>query len=97
MNFAEVETEDRRLVMLRGLHAAAHYSANAYLLRRYCESLGHTVSADRIEQDIAWLTEQGLVTRRAPEGVTVATLTQRGQDVADGAASVPGVARPRPD
>jgi hypothetical protein len=97
MNFAQAETEDRRLVILRGLHAAAHYSANAYLLRRFAESLGHTVSADRIEQDVAWLAEQGLVTRKAPEGVTVATLTQRGQDVADGSATVPGVARPRPE
>ena len=97
MNFAEVETQDRRLVILRGLQAAAHYTANAYLMRRYCESLGHTISADRIEQDIAWLAEQGLVTRKATEGVTVATLTQRGQDVADGSATVPGVARPRPE
>ena len=69
----------------------------AYLLRRFAESVGHTVSADRIEQDIAWLAEQGLVTRKAPEGVTVATLTQRGQDVADGSATVPGVQRPRPE
>ena len=97
MNFAEFQTEDRRLVLLRALHAAAQYSANAYLLRRFAESVGHTVSADRIEQDIAWLAEQGLVTRKAPEGVTVATLTQRGQDVADGSATVPGVARPRPE
>ncbi len=97
MNFAQFQTEDRRLVLLRALHAAAQYSANAYLLRRFAESLGHTASADRIEQDIAWLAEQGLVTRKAPEGVTVATLTQRGQDVADGSATVPGVARPRPE
>ncbi|MEN9626817.1 MAG: hypothetical protein RJA10_43 [Pseudomonadota bacterium] len=97
MNFAQFQTEDRRLVLLRALHAAAQYSANAYLLRRFAESVGHTVSADRIEQDIAWLAEQGLVTRKAPEGVTVATLTQRGQDVADGSATVPGVARPRPE
>lgn len=97
MNFAQFQTEDRRLVLLRALHAAAQYTANAYLLRRFAESLGHTASADRIEQDVAWLVEQGLVTRKAPEGVTVATLTQRGQDVADGSATVPGVARPRPE
>jgi hypothetical protein len=97
MNFAEVETEDRRLVILRGLKAAAHYSANAYLMRRYCESVGHTVSADRIESDIAWLAEQGLLKREVRDTVTVATLTQRGQDVADGSATVPGVARPRPE
>lgn len=97
MNFAQAETEDRRLVLLRGLHASAAYRANAYLLRRFAESVGHTVSADRIEQDIAWLAEQGLAERLVSQGVTVATLTQRGQDVAEGSATVPGVARPRPE
>lgn len=96
-SFAEVETEDRRLVLLRALHAAAAYRANAYLLRRFAESVGHTVSADRIEADIAWLAEQGLVDKDVNQGVTVATLTQRGQDVAEGSATVPGVARPRPE
>ena len=96
MNFAQFQTEDRRLVLLRALHAAAQYSANAYLLRRFAESVGHTVSADRIEQDIAWLAEQGLVERTKHQDVTVAQLLQRGLDVATGATTVPGVARPQP-
>lgn len=96
-SFSEVETEDRRLVILRGLQAAAAYRGNAYLMRRFAESLGHTVSADRIESDIAWLAEQHLLDREVIDGVTVATLTQRGQDVALGSATVPGVARPRPE
>ena len=96
MKFDQYETEDRRLVLLRALQHATQYKANAYLLRRYCESIGHTVIADRIEQDIAWLAERGLVERAQHLGVTVATLTQRGLDVATGAASVPGVQRPQP-
>lgn len=96
MNYAEFETQDRRLVLLRALHVAAQYKANAYLLRRYCESIGHTVSADRLEQDIAWLAEQGLVERTKHQDVTVAQLLQRGLDVATGATTVPGVARPQP-
>lgn len=97
MNFDEVETQDRRLVLLRGLEAAAQYRANAYLLRRYAQSVGHSVSADRLEQDIAWLAEQSLLEVDKAGGVTVATLTTRGLDVATGAATVPGVARPRPE
>lgn len=97
MKFDEVETQDRRLVLLRGLENAAQYRANAYLLRRFAESVGHTASADRLEQDIAWLAEQGLVDRQVAGGVTVATLTTRGLDVATGAATVPGVQRPRPE
>ncbi|HRD84469.1 MAG TPA: ArsR family transcriptional regulator [Rubrivivax sp.] len=97
MRFEEVETADRRLVLLRGLADAAQYRANAYLLRRYAEAIGHTASADRIETDITWLAEQGLVERAVNEGVTVATLTARGLDVSTGAATTPGVARPRPE
>lgn len=88
--------EDRRLVLLRALHAAAQYRSNALLLRRYCHAVGHVVSADRMEQDLAWLKEQGLVELEQAERITVATLTSRGQDVATGAATVPGVARPQP-
>ena len=96
MNFAEFQTQDRRLVLLKGLENAVQYRANAFLLRRYCDACGHVVSADRIEQDLAWLGEQGLVTVAQSENVTVATLTTRGLDVATGRASVPGVQRPQP-
>lgn len=96
MKFDQFETEDRRLVLLRGLENAAQYRANAYLLRRYCEALGHVVSSDRIEQDLAWLAEQGLVERTQAAGVTVVTLTVRGLDVANGSTRVPGVQPPRP-
>lgn len=96
LNFAEFESQDRRLVLLRALQAAAEYRANAYLLRRYCEVLGHVTPADRLETDLAWLREQGLVGTEQQQGVTVATLTQRGLDVATGATTVPGVQRPAP-
>lgn len=94
--FADFQTEDRRLVLLRGLASCAQYRANAILLRHFCGAVAHVVSADRIEQDIAWLHEQGLAVRDRVHGVTVATLTVRGLDVATGAASVPGVQKPQP-
>lgn len=97
MNFDQYQTEDRRLVLLKGLAAAAQYRANGYLLRRFADQVGHTASADRIAADLAWLAEAGLITAEstAPD-VTVATLTARGLDVADGRATHPGVAKPRP-
>lgn len=94
--YEQFQTEDRRLTLLRGLASSAQYRANALLLRRFCASVGHSASADRIEQDIAWLAEQGLLVREATEGVTVATLTARGLDVAAGRTEVPGVQRPQP-
>lgn len=95
-SYDQFQTEDRRLVLLRGLQNSASYRANAFLLRRYCEAVAHIVSADRIEQDIAWLHEQGLAVREQLDGVTLATLTQRGLDVATGATTVPGVEKPQP-
>lgn len=89
-------TEDRRLVLLRALENSAQYSAPAVLLKRFCDRLGHVVSSDRIEQDLNWLREMGLVSLAAGEGVTVATLNVRGMDVATGRARVPGVAMPQP-
>ncbi len=96
LSYAEFEAQDRRLVVLRALQHAFQYRSNAMLLRRYCAAVGHTVSADRLEQDLAWLREQDLVDLNNAEGVTVATLTQRGLDVATGSAEAPGVARPAP-
>ena len=96
MKYAQFETEDRRLVILRALLSAVQYKANAYLLRRFCNGIGHTVSADRLEQDLAWLKEQSLVELESAGGVSVATLTQRGADVAEGNTTVPGVQRPQP-
>lgn len=96
MTFDEFQTEDRRLVILRALSAAAEYRANGFLLRTYCDTVGHTVSTDRLAADAAWLDEQGLVKSVTQANVMVVTLTERGLDVAQGRAKVPGVARPRP-
>lgn len=96
MSFRDVMTEDRRLTLLKGLENATAYKAAQFLLGRYCEQFGHTVSQDQIRTDLAWLREQGLVTVDEPEGVYVATLTSRGLDVATGRARAPGVARPQP-
>ncbi len=96
MNFDDFQTADRRLVLLKALESAAQYRANALLLRRYCDAVGHATSAARIETDLAWLAEQGLVGYEQVQGVTVVTLTARGLDAAQGRAVVPGVAKPQP-
>lgn len=96
MKFAAFQEEDRRLVLLKALESAAQYRTNAFLLRRFAESVGHVVGADRLEQDLAWLGEQGLVGVEHTQGVTVATLTARGLDVATGRTRTPGVAVPQP-
>ena len=96
MDFDQFQTQDRRLVLLRALDAADGYQANNILLQRYMTAVGHRVSADRLAGDLAWLTEMQLVKTAEGEGIIVATLTERGRDVAVGNTRVPGVARPQP-
>lgn len=95
-SFERLMNEDRRLVILRVLTEDPGYRANAYVLRPALEAMGHTVSLDKLEGDLAWLAEQNLLSIERATHITVAILTQRGADVALGRASVPGVKRPEP-
>ncbi|KAA9180634.1 ArsR family transcriptional regulator [Delftia tsuruhatensis] len=94
-DFATHLAEDRRLVILRVLLESAGYTANEYLLHSMAERLGHVVSADRIQTDLAWLKEQGLIAVDEVAGVRIAKLMGRGEDAARGRVEVPGVKRPR--
>lgn len=96
-NFQNTLAEDRRLSILLVLAQTPGYSANAFLVRDAIQSIyGHNASTDLVSTDVAWLAEQALVTSRAVGSVTLATLTTRGMDVAEGRASTPGVKRRMP-
>jgi repressor of nif and glnA expression len=82
-------TEDQRLVILRSL-ADYNGELGESVLQDCLDDYGHRVSRDTVHTHIAWLAEQGLV-----NGYFIAELTGRGQDVAEGRASVPGVKKPR--
>lgn len=93
--FADRLREDQRLVLLRTLVDMPGYTANSSVLYMEMHGLGHRVSRDLIKTHMHWLGEQDLVMlEEAVEGVLVATLTERGGDVAAGVAVVPGVKRP---
>ncbi|SIQ95947.1 hypothetical protein SAMN05421829_108148 [Aromatoleum tolulyticum] len=93
MNTAEQMVErDRRRAILVVLVMAPAYMMPARGLREQIGLVGYTVSLDRVATDCAWLAEQGLVEWKND----VATLTDRGSDVATGRAQVPGVKRPEP-
>lgn len=96
MSFAELLTEDRRLAFLRLLVEAPACRANTFVLKTGLRAIGHDCSGDQVETDAAWLNEQGLVTVEDLGKVRVVELTQRGEDVAEGRARVPGVKRPVP-
>lgn len=96
MSYADIVEADRRLVILKVLADSAAYACNEHLLGTLVAAFGHAVTNDRLRTDLAWLAEQGLVEVRQVAGVEIATLTQRGLDVAQGRAHVPGVKRPAP-
>lgn len=72
-------------------------NANDGLLQTCLDTYGHRLGVDAIRAHLAWLDEMGLVTAQhnASLNSAVATLTSRGQDVAEGRATVPGVQKPR--
>jgi len=94
--YAQLVTEDRRLVILRVLAEDPGYSMNTSLLHAALGSLGHTCTRDQVATDTAWLKEQGLVDTQEAGPVTIVRLTGRGEDVAAGRTTVPGVRRPSP-
>ena len=96
LKFAELLREDRRLVILRALEEDAGYSQNESVLQSVLQMFGHKMSRDQVRTELAWLAEQGLITLEHVATVDVATLTTRGEDVACGNITVPGVKRPSP-
>ena len=94
-DFAQTLSEDLRLTVLQLLTEADGYGLNSAILKRALGDFGHHPSRDKLDTELHWLAEQGLVTLSAP-GLVVALLTRRGADVASGAARAPGVRRPDP-
>jgi hypothetical protein len=94
MNFAEFLREDMRLVLLRILTEMPAYRGNSSVLTEVLERFGHAATRDQVKTELAWLAEQGLLTLEDAGSVRVATLTERGQDVATGRAVTPGIKRP---
>ncbi|MCT8831496.1 hypothetical protein KZ432_01000 [Glaesserella parasuis] len=89
-------TKDQRLVILRSL-AEAGYDANESILSDCLDLYGHDISRDLVRNHLVWLEEQGLIQlERLKDGYMVASITQRGLDVAQGRVAVEGVKRPRP-
>ena len=94
MSMMELLDQDRRLVMLRTLVDIGG-EANESILQDCLDAYGHRVSRDQVRTHINWLAEQGLVTNEPVGSYFVASLTGRGQDVAEGRSTVPGVKKPR--
>lgn len=97
MNFADHHFEHVRLTILRLLADAPGYSSNDSILTDATNAMGLVCTRDQVRSNLAWLEEQRLVTLLKPTtSLTVATITERGNDVAAGRSIVAGVHRPSP-
>lgn len=91
-----IETEKRRLEMLRYLLRMPGYEAEATLLRLHCGRIGVPSTVDQTLASLHWLAEQELVTVRMHDQIVIGRITMAGREVADGSRSIPGVMRPDP-
>jgi hypothetical protein len=92
--YSDFIRQDVRLVLLRLLVEMTAYRANSSVLTMALDSYGHSLSRDQVKTELHWLAEQGTLTVADVGPVLVATLTERGQDIAAGRARVPGIKRP---
>ena len=90
-------TADQRLALLQAL-VACNNDANQNILQTCLAQYGHNISMDLVRNHMLWLEEQGLVriNRLDTDRLFVATITQRGLDVANGVSVVDGVKKPNP-
>ena len=94
MTIREILDSDQRLVILRSLLDCGD-SANESILQTCLQTYGHRVSRDVVRTHLSWLREQGLVSLSDVSGCYVAEISGRGDDVANGLTTVPGVKKPR--
>ena len=79
----DILDQDQRLVILRSLVECGD-SANESILQTCLQTYGHRASRDTVRTHLADVS-----------GCYVAEITGRGDDVASGLATVPGVKKPR--
>ena len=96
MAMQDIMAEHQRLSILISLVQVSGYQLNESIIRDTLDVYGLDISRDGLRTQLSWLEEQGLITiEKINNRVWVATITGRGEDVANGVAIVPGVKRPR--
>jgi hypothetical protein len=93
MALQDIQNEHARRSILLAL-AALNYTSNDSVIKDSCELFGNAMSSDQVRTQLGWLAEQGLVTIDRKTSYMIATLTSRGEDVANGRSFVDGVKRP---
>ncbi|MGE4501969.1 MAG: hypothetical protein AB7D03_03765 [Thiomicrospira sp.] len=93
MSYETFTVEHQRRLILEVLAQQPQYTQNQLLIKQALYMQGQGVSIDKVMTHLAWLAEQGAVTLDSFGGFSVAKLTARGLDIAQGLADVPGIAK----
>lgn len=94
--YDEHNRRHRRLSILLVLEGSEAYRANDSMLFDVVNDFGIVSTRDQIRSELLWLKEQGFVTLKEIASAMVATMTERGGEVAGGRISHPAIARPKP-
>lgn len=95
-DFAAVHDGYIRAAALRLLAELPEYRANDIVIADAVRAIGHGCTNDQVRGHLSWLEEQRLVTVATIGDLKVATLTERGLEIATGRAHIDGVQRPKP-
>ncbi|MDO9525059.1 MAG: hypothetical protein Q7J57_05890 [Gemmobacter sp.] len=86
----------RRLAILRHLEASSEYTSNASILTDVLRGVGVQSTRSQVVTELAWLTENGLITTFGDGDFVIATVTVHGAEIALGVAHHPEIQRPSP-
>jgi len=95
--FAQVVTEDARLVILKSLLLSPSGQMNETLIDEALRRFGHNRTREWVRQQLRFLADQGAIVLDEPCSVLVATITRAGLDHLERKAFIEGVKIPRPE
>lgn len=95
MSYSDFLRKDMRLVILRILSELPSHRGNSSVIAGLLRTLGHSWTRDQVKAELRWLAEVGALAVDEAGSVLVATLSERGQDAAEGLITIDGIARPR--
>lgn len=98
MSYQQILDENRRLVILRFLHEITTNTANESVLETATNQIGVISTREDIRDDLKFLQDRGCVKIEwYADKCMVATLTRRGQYVAEGKEIIYGIKKPALD
>lgn len=97
MTYAERIAQQQRLLLLQALQQDNDYTVSDLMLQAWLDECGMALSRDKLRTELQWLMDQGVLELECSGALYIAKLTGRGLDIAEGRATNPGIARPRPE